>query len=331
MRLSWIYLFAVGGLLATTPFRFDAVRSAPALLDPAFATKAGAQVRPGTSSSGSPLRAARSSPADLELGGDLEGVPSGSTRYITRNDLLALSQVSYGVSDDRNFTGLTQISGVPLEELMRHLGAAPTSDMVIAICDDQYRAHYSRAYIEDHHPLLVLKINGQDPPGWPKEAEGHSQDMGPFLISHPAFRPSFEILAYREEAQIPWGVVRIEFRDGKAEFGAIAPRGAHAADRIVQDGYRIAQQNCFRCHNMGQAGGTKAGHPWLVLSAWAAASPKYFADYVRNPQSRNPRAQMPGNPSYDDATIGALIAYFRTFSSSTAATSTREQSHREKP
>ena len=64
----------------------------------------------------------------------------------------------------------------------------------------------------------------------------------------------------------------------------------------------------------------KSGHPWLVLSAWAAASPQYFTDYVRHPQSRNPNAQMPGNPSYDDATIAALIAYFKTFQLPTQAT-----------
>ena len=304
MRLPWIHLFAVGGLLAAAP-----LRCGPVLL-------AGprAQVQSKTPASALPLHTARSSPSDLELGGDLAGVPSGSTRYITRSNLLALPQVSYGVSDDPNFADLTQIRGVPLEELMRHLGAAPTSDMVIAICDDQYRAHYSRAYIEDHHPLLVLKINGQDPPGWPKAAEGHSQDMGPFLISHPAFQPSFEILAHREEAQIPWGVVRIEFRDEKKVFGAIAPRGPHAADKTVQNGYRIAQQNCLRCHNMGTVGGTKANHPWQILSVWAATSPEYFAAYVRNPRSRNPQAQMPGNPGYDNATMAALTAYFRTFS-----------------
>jgi hypothetical protein len=50
-----------------------------------------------------------------------------------------------------------------------------------------------------------------------------------------------------------------------------------------------------------------------VLAAWAAAQPEYFAAYVRNPQSKNPTAQMPGNPGYDDATIQALISHFCTF------------------
>jgi mono/diheme cytochrome c family protein len=258
--------------------------------------------------------AARQSPSDLEVGADLVGLPPGATRYITREDLLALPQVTYTVTDDSNFTGPTKISGVQLDELTRSLGAAPHSDMVVAICDDKYRANYPRDYIAAHRPLLVLTINGQPPSGWPKDSEGHGYDMGPYMISHPEFTPSFKIFSHADEPQIPWGVVRIELRDESAVFSAIVPRGPHAAAPLVKAGYRIAQQNCFRCHNMGREGGQKSGTPWLVLSAWAAASPEYFAAYVRDPQARNPHAQMGGNPGYDEKTVGALIAYFQTFS-----------------
>ncbi len=271
------------------------------------------------------LRAERASASDLELDGELAGLPPGTTRYLTRDDLLLLPQVSYTVTDDANFIGPTQISGVLLEELARTFAAAPKSDMLVAICSDQYHANYPRGYIAEHHPLLVLKINGQAPAGWPKDPETHRDDMGPYLISHPKFTSSFSNFSQPDEAQIPWGVVRVEFRNEKAVFSAITPRGPQAADELVQTGYRIAQQNCFRCHNMGKEGGMKSGHPWLVLSAWAATDPKYFADYVRNPQSRNPRAQMYGNPGYDDATIGALIAYFKTFSSSPEKPQPREK------
>jgi cytochrome c2 len=97
-------------------------------------------------------------------------------------------------------------------------------------------------------------------------------------------------------------------------LGAIAPpRNASGLD--VQAGFGIAQQNCLRCHDMGEAGGHKARRPWLVLSARATASPEHFAAYVRNPRSENPRAEMPANLSYDDATLQTLIAYFRTFQS----------------
>lgn len=257
----------------------------------------------------------RLSSSDLEVGGDLTNLPPGTTRYVTYDTLLTLPQVTYTVKDDSNFSGPTEITGVPLEKLGGLLGASPASDLVVAICADLYRTNYPPAYLAAHHPLLVLKVNGQPPERWPKDAEGHGQDMGPYMISHSVFTPSFKTLAHEDEPQIPWGVVRLDFRSEKTVFGAIAPRGRAASDPAVQAGFRIAQQNCFRCHNQDAEGGEKAGRPWLVLSAWASASPDYFSAYVRNPQSKNPHAQMPGNPSYDEASLHALTAYFRTFTS----------------
>jgi mono/diheme cytochrome c family protein len=82
----------------------------------------------------------------------------------------------------------------------------------------------------------------------------------------------------------------------------------------VQDGFRIAQQNCFRCHNSGAEGGTKAQRPWTVLSTWATASPDYFKAYIRDPKSKNPKSQMQSFPNYDAATLNALTKYFQSFS-----------------
>jgi len=256
-------------------------------------------------------RATRESPSDLELGGDLAGLPPGTTRYLSREDLLALPQALYTVTGDPNFKGLgpTRVSGVPLEDLAK-LFAAPGANLVLAICDDKYLAPYPVDYRAAHQPLLVLEINGKGPAQWPKD-EG--SDMGPYLISNPNFTPRYKILSHQEEMQIPWGVVRIDFRNEKQVFGAIGPRGPHAGDRQVQDGYRIAKENCFRCHNAGDEGGQKAGVTWTVISAIAEGSPDFFAAYVRNPKSKSPQAQMPGNPEYDDATLHALAAYFRGF------------------
>jgi len=258
------------------------------------------------------LHTTRLSPSDLELGGELRGLTPGTPRYLTRDDLLTLPQVTYTVTDDGNFPGPTKVSGVPLEDLLGRLSANPKSDMVIALCSDQYRAHYPRAYLFAHHPVLVLNVNGQAPSAWPTDPEGHA--MGPYLISHSKFTPSFKILSHADEAQIPWGVVRLEFRDERAVFGAIVPRGDHAESAAVVAGFRIAQQNCFRCHNQGREGGRKSGIPWETLAAIAAASPQYFAAYVRNPQAEDAHAKMPGNPGYDDGSLRALTAYFQTFS-----------------
>jgi mono/diheme cytochrome c family protein len=259
----------------------------------------------------------RQSPSDLEVSGSLAGLPTGSTRYITRDELLAMPQVSFTVSDDTNFSGLTKIQGVSLEELARQLGASGMSDLVVAICDDGYRANYPHSYLVAHHPVLVLNVDGHPPSGWPKDSQEHTYDMGPFMISHEHFTPSFKVLSHVDEAQIPWGVVRIEFRKEQIVFGAIAPRGAHARSPDVRAGFRIAQQNCFRCHNSGAEGGEKSGRSWQVIASLTTKSPDRFAKYIRNPLAVDPMAKMPANPDYDDATLNALTAYFRTFSEKT--------------
>lgn len=306
----------MGALACAMPRRWSALLFAALsfLLFTSVASRSSASFRQKLSDAANlTLRETRTSPLDLEIGGDLAGLPSGAVRYLTRRDLLTLPQVTYTVTSDLNFTAPAQVSGVLLEELVKHISANPQSELVVAICDDFYRAIYPRSYIAAHHPVLVLTINGKPPEGWPKDSEGRGLDMGPYLISHPDFTPSFKVLSHTDEQQIPWGVVRLEFREGQKVLGAIAPRGARGEDSSVQAGYRIAQQNCFRCHSLGDEGGQKSGRPWLVLAAWATAAPEYFSAYVRNPKSKNPHAQMPGNPNYDDATLQALLSYFRTF------------------
>jgi mono/diheme cytochrome c family protein len=260
-----------------------------------------------------PLNATRKLPSDLEVGGDVAGLPAGTTRYVTLDSLLAVPLVTYTVTDDPNFSGSTKISGIALEDLAPLLGAEPSADLVLAICDDKYRAAYTRAYLKEHHPLLVLLVNGEPPSRWPKDPGTHRYDMGPYMISHPRFTPSFKILSHSDEAQIPWGIVRLEFHHENALFGEIAPLGSHAGDASVQAGYKIAQQNCFHCHSSGRQSEQKSGRPWLALGVFASGAPEYFSAYVRDPKKENAQAQMPGNPDYDDATLQALRDYFATF------------------
>jgi mono/diheme cytochrome c family protein len=258
------------------------------------------------------LREKRGSALDLEVGGDLAGVPAGSVRYISREDLEALPQVSYAVTDDANFSAPVHVRGVELEILARELAAGGEKALIVAVCGDLYRAHYPEAYVQAHRPMLVLEINGEAPAGWPKSKEG-SAAMGPYLITHPHFTPSFKILGNEEQAQIPWGVARLEFRNEQAVFGQIAPHGANADAEAVEAGYRIARQNCLRCHGPSSYGRLKGQLNWAGIAFFVDASPKEFAAYVRDPKSVVKTAEMPGSPSYDDTTMQALIAYFRTF------------------
>ena len=251
------------------------------------------------------LFATRKSPADLEVSGDVAGVPRGETRYLARGDLLAMSQALTVSPDDGNFKTEMEVKAVPLDDLARSLGAPP-DDMIVAICNDGYRGHYPRAYRAAHHPVLVTELNG-------KALEQSQDDEGPYLIAHVYFKPAFRILAHSDEPQIPWGVIRLDFRNEKTVLSAIAPGGPHGGDPLVQDGYKIARQNCLRCHYNGDEGGLKSRVSWAILSALAANSPEFFAQYVRDPKSKNPKTQMAASPEYDDATMRALVAYFRTF------------------
>jgi hypothetical protein len=257
------------------------------------------------------LHLARSSSGDLEIGGDLSGLPHGSTRYIRYDDLLRMPQETYTVSDDTNFHGKTEIAGVPLETLARQLGSAPNDSMIVAICYDQYRANYPRDYIAAHHPILVLRINGRPHDQWPPSPYG--DPLSPYLISHPTFKPAFKILSHQDEPQIPYGVTRIEVRRESVVFGAIRPNGNWPANSPVGEGYAIARQDCFRCHNSGAEGGAKAGRSWTQLAKDAMSDPGKFQKAIRNPASVRTNAQMPAHSDYDDSTLAALTAYFKTF------------------
>jgi mono/diheme cytochrome c family protein len=257
------------------------------------------------------LRMQRSSPGDLEVGGELAGLPPGSTRYVRYEDLLRLPQQTYTVRDDSNLRPGTVIGGVALTTLARLFGQSPRSTLIVAICYDRYRTNYPLDYLAEHRPLLVLRINGKLRDQWPRSTSGDS--LRPYLISHPFFKPAFKVLSHEDEPQIPYGVVRIEFRREAVVFGAIRPPGNPATGSPVEQGYRIARQDCFRCHNSGPEGGQMAGKSWQQLGAMAAADPARFERIILNPASVTRGARMPGEPGYDRATLRALTAYFKTF------------------
>ncbi len=271
---------------------------------------------PGEVNPGAMLRVQRSAPGNLEVGGELVGLPFGTTRYLRYEDLLQLPQETYTVNDDSNLPRNTVIRGVALTTLARLFGQSPDSALIVAICSDGYRTNYPRDYLAAHHPLLVLQINGKARAEWPQSGNGGR--FGPYLISHPFFKPAFKVLSHEDEPQIPYGVTRIEFRRESRVFGAIRPVGKWPGDSPVMQGYIIARQDCFRCHDMGAEGGSMASVNWVQMAAIARSDSRRFRQIIRNPASVTPTAKMPGQPGYDDATLDALTAYFQTFSEARA-------------
>ncbi len=269
------------------------------------------------------LHEGRASVGDLEVGGELRGVPGGATRYLRDEDLLHMPQETYSVTDDSNLKPKTEVSGVALDTLVHLFAQSPDSAFAVAICYDKYRANYPRDYLDTHHPLLVLRINGQLRDHWPQSEYGGS--LGPYLISHPFFKPAFKVLSHEDEPQVPFGITRIEIRREAQVFGAIRPRGNWPPDSPVAQGYLIARQDCFRCHNMHGEGGTMAGRSWLELARIAHEDGERFRHIIRNPAAVTPGAKMPAHADYDDATLDALRSYFNTFAASGASLRRRQK------
>ncbi|HZD51206.1 MAG TPA: hypothetical protein VE178_20875, partial [Silvibacterium sp.] len=253
---------------------------------------------------------------DLELSGDVPGSSAYAGRYVAYSDLLKLPQVTFTVTDDTNFPGKAQLGGIPLDELMQALQIPEENTLVAADCDDQYEGHYSAEYRAAHHPILVLTMNGQPLGITSRTAEGGA--YGPYLISHRTFVSRYRILAHAEESQIPNGVIELRFLNEDKVLAAIRPQGDFPEGSPQMQGYVIARENCFRCHNAGAYGGRKAGITWSVLGKIARTRPAYFSSYIKDPASESAYAEMPGFPEYDDATIGALTSYFLAFAPNSA-------------
>lgn len=253
----------------------------------------------------------QTSPQDLIVSGNLPGLASSTTGYIPLSELEELPHVSVTVTDDPNFTGPAHIEGVAIDDLLAALHLPEKNTMVAAICDDQYEAHYTTDYRAAHRPVLVYRLNGKLLATSARAADAGV--YGPYLISHAVFKPRYTILSHPEEAQIPNGLRELRFLDEDKVLTAIKPQGTFTENSPEQQGYRIAREDCFRCHNQGEYGGHKAGRTWQRLAKLASEQPDFFAAYIRDPKSQYALAQMPGEPNDDDATIKALTAYFASF------------------
>lgn len=267
------------------------------------------------------LHTTRQSGSDLEVTGLVEGLTTGQSAYIRYTDLLHLPQTRALITGNPDYPGPPlHISGVSFETLAAAIHPLPQSDLIDATCADRYRSHFPSDYIAQHHPILVLTIDGKPLAAWAKAA--HQYDPSPYVVMYPHFTPSFRVLTHSDKPQLPDNLIRLNFSTQAATFGAITPHGPHPPGSSVDIGFTIAKQNCLRCHFMNAYGGTKSGHTWQSLAQWAHDEPKYFQAYIHNPKSIDPHARMEPQPEYDTATLAALTAYFRTFAPTT---------HEEKP
>ena len=253
------------------------------------------------------LQATSGSANDLAVSGDVAGIPAGATRYAKYAELSALPQVTVTVKGDDNFSEPVKVSGVSLDKLAAAVGAeAGKKQLVAAICSDGYEGHFTAEYRAAHHPVLALRVNEKGPAGWQHGPDG--ENLGPYLVAQAAFQPTGHVLAQAEVEQDPYAVTELKFYDEDAVTAALKPKKATPA---AMEGYRIAMENCLRCHRAEGIGGTKSPFEWPQLAMIAQGNPGAFGKYVKEPMRVNPEATMPGNPEFDAATIAAVTAYFQ--------------------
>jgi mono/diheme cytochrome c family protein len=259
----------------------------------------------------------RHAASDLEvLVVDSNGKPAPSI-FLSRAYLSNLPQTTSRLHADENFpeipTSGVRVSGVDLNTFVRAVAPSDLTTAVIAICRDEYTAPFPPQTIKDQHPILVLTMDGLSPHAW--AARHHTYDPSPYFVTYQNFVPSFHILAHQDRAQYPAEILSLKLIPAASLFAAITPPDSAQlpSDSPVLDGFRIAQQNCFRCHNSGGTGGTKSHQTWQHLGEVAKERPEFFAAWTQNPQSLDPKAKMPPNLKYDQATLKALTRYFQTF------------------
>jgi len=262
------------------------------------------------------LHAARSLPSDLEITGAVPGVPRGESRFVTREFLLSLPRVSVHIDRNDDFPAVTKpgvtVGGVYLDVLAKRLGARVAAQSAIeALCIDGYAAAFPAGYIWIHRPILVLTVDGISPHDW--SANSHGYDAGPYFIAYEHFVPHFKVLSHEDRPLEPDQMNKLLFTTKDRLYAGIEPKEdrdpAKRASPVVS-GFRIARQNCFRCHNTGEFGGSQSGLSWRKLEKVARDRPDYFSQWIYDPRTIDPNSKMPANRDYDKATLDAITRYF---------------------
>jgi mono/diheme cytochrome c family protein len=247
-------------------------------------------------------------PLDLEvITLDPQGIPA-KTVYYSYDQLLTLPAVTVKTERDPNTSTPATYTGIYLSDLFEAFDADAAFDVIAAKCSDGSKQYYDRNYLVGHRPILLLKFDDKPPADWPN-AE-HGSWLGPYCVVHESFSPAETIHGYIEQPRIAFAVASLELTRFTQSLGRFKPK-ERGNDPEVVKGEKIAVGSCISCHNLGNAGGHRAGSSWEVLAERAVNSKDYFRKYVTDPHSMNVMSGMPPHPTFDDNTFNALEAYFK--------------------
>ena len=262
------------------------------------------------------LRAIRTSPLDLELGGELAGLPAGATRYITREDLLALPQVNQTVSDDPNLAGPGRSQASRWKNSPNDWPPRRSRTLVVAVCADRYlptiRAPTSPRIIRCSSSRSMASHRNAGP----RRPKATGCDMGPYMISHPKIHTQLQNPLARRRAANSLGrrAARISRRKSRLRCDCPARPASPGATRRLKP----ATASPNKIVSAATTWAPKAARKQAVHGSCCPHGPRLRPNIspptCAIPKSKNPTRKCPANPAYDDATLQRLTAYFQTFS-----------------
>lgn len=261
-----------------------------------------------------PLHNQRSSPDDLEITGQIEGLAPGHSRYARWSDLSALPTKKMVLTGEF-VPGAQEVTIVFLSDLWTALPHLRNADTLLASCTDGYASIYRLPFIESYRPFLILAINGVGPDRWPPP--GLTFNPGPYVISVSAdIVPAVSTLLDASHKR-PWGVVKIEVTTAIVALAGILKDPWGSLDAPTNEGREIWINSCASCHRGPPQTfeGTKSDRTFGQLVSLAAKNPAYFRRYVRDPKSLVPTAKMEPHPHYTEVQLDALIAFLSLASS----------------
>jgi mono/diheme cytochrome c family protein len=215
--------------------------------------------------------------------------------------------------DDPVYSPPRKFDAFRLEDLLKLLGAAPTSaDEVVFQAVDGYAPSISRAKLEGHAAFLAYQEHG-----WSKQKGAHGGKerfekirQGKAWIS-PA--PFYLLWAdgkkLGEEYPWPYQLVKIEFVSFREKYAKIYPQTA--ADSSEMRGFTTFKTDCIRCHSLNLVGGDigpELNTPKNVLEYW---DEKTLRAFIKDSSSFRARDKMPPFSNLTDANIDDIFSYFR--------------------
>jgi len=256
------------------------------------------------------LAEAKTKPDDLAISGGFAAVPTGMTRYLHHDELLALPEVTTITEEPSKGMGQHECVVLFMADFLKYVPLKPGADCLLLRCADKWESIYKADFVKQWNPYILLRMDGKNLDGVTLPPPYDKEKLSPYYMNVSATKfPGFKYTDYSNVD--PTQVIEIVASnyDGylKPWFtGKYADLGPMAAD-----GRKIFLNNCASCHQGpgGEVGGHVSTRPWEVLTAHATYNQKYFVDYVRNPQKYIPDVVMPKHESFTSDMFDKLIAF----------------------